>query len=63
MGCGRSSGGIPGIFGMLAWIEAGRISSISQYFETASRSSSSSTSFGPVSISAGKAPLAKTKMK
>ncbi|CKU18226.1 Uncharacterised protein [Mycobacterium tuberculosis] len=41
-------------------MKAGRISSIFQYLLTAARNSSSSTSFGLTSSSAGKAPLAKT---
>lgn len=39
-------------------MKAGRISSIFQYLLTAARNSSSSTSFGLTSSSAGKAPLA-----
>src|ERR1700694_5133913 len=55
--------GVPEICGVFAWMKAGRISSISQYFETASRSSSSVASLGLGSMSGGKAPVAKTSTK
>ena len=47
---------------MLAWMNAGRISSISQCFDTASRNSFSLTVLGPKSTSAGNVPFANTKM-
>src|SRR6202011_4595153 len=50
--------GMPGICRTAAptWMKAGRISSICQYFETDSRSSSSVTWFGLVCAPGGKAP-------